>query len=137
MDTQPSFEQALESDMHQLASEISAKREQREMKDATEQQLVREAIRAFPGVRKDEEALKAEVFPQKITAQSSPLPAYAQTAAPEVKLEIEYLLEIAFSKGLGPALAESKKSPDFVQDAFHDALAGKLYPMLQKKGVVK
>jgi hypothetical protein len=137
MDAQPSFEQALESDMHQLAAEISAQREQREMKDATEKELVKEAIRSFPGVHKDEEVLKAEVFPQKMTAGSSPLPAYAQTAAPEVKLEIEYLLDVALNKGLGAALAESKKSPDFVQDAFHDTLVGKLYPILQQKGIVK
>src|SRR6185369_12524381 len=127
MDQQPSFEQALESDMHQLAAEISAKREQREMKDATEQQLVKEAIRAFPGTHKSEDQLKAEVFPVAASSNSSPLPAYAQTASPEVKLEIEYLLEVVLQKGLGAALSESKKSPEFVQDAFHDALAGKLY----------
>jgi hypothetical protein len=54
-----------------------------------------------------------------------------------VRLEIEYLLDIALQKGVGPALAESAKSPYFVQDAFHDALAGKLYPELQKRGLMK
>jgi hypothetical protein len=40
-------------------------------------------------------------------------------------------------KGIGSALTESAKSPYFVQDAFHDALAGKLYPELQKRGMIK
>ena len=30
-----------------------------------------------------------------------------------------------------------QKSPYFVQDALHDALAGKLYPELRRRGVVK
>ena len=65
------------------------------------------------------------------------MPAYAQNAAPEIKLEIEYLLDLAFQKGIATALAESAKSPYFVQDAFHDALAGRLYPEMQKRGLMK
>jgi hypothetical protein len=68
---------------------------------------------------------------------NSPLPAYAQSAAPEIRLEIEYLLDIALHKGIGIALSESAKSPYFVQDAFHDALAGRLYLELQKRGLMK
>ena len=137
MDQPQSFEQALESDMHQLATEINAQRERREMKDVAEKELVKEAIRAFPGVHSAEAPLATEVFPQSTSNTQSPLPAYAQGAAPEVKLEIEYLLDIAFQKGLAAALGESKKSPEYVQDAFHDALAGKLYPIMQQKGMVK
>jgi hypothetical protein len=47
------------------------------------------------------------------------------------------LLDLALRDGLSKALSESEKSPYFVQDAFHDALAGKLYPELQKRGIVK
>jgi len=65
------------------------------------------------------------------------LPAYVDSASPEVKLEIEYLLDVALKQGIGKALAESQKSPYFVQDAFHDALAGALYPELQQRGIVK
>ncbi len=66
-----------------------------------------------------------------------PLPAYAQAASPEVKREIEHLLDVAMAKGISEALAESEKAPYFVQDAFHDALAGKLYPELQQRGLIK
>ena len=54
-----------------------------------------------------------------------------------MKLEIEYLCDMALRKGIATAMSESEKSPYFVQDAFHDALAGKLYPELQKRGIVK
>lgn len=129
-----SFEHALESDMKTLAAEINHQRENPEAKNTPEQQLVKEAIRAFPELKNQPQAAasaKAAANP------ASPLPAYAQNAPAEVKLEIEYLLDVAFKKGLGPALAESQKAPAFVQDAFHDALAGKLYPELQKRGIVK
>ena len=46
-------------------------------------------------------------------------------------------MSIALTQGLDKALAESRKSPYFVQDALHDALAGRLYPELQKRGIVK
>jgi hypothetical protein len=80
--------------------------------------------------------MQTGAMPVDATA-SNPLPDYAQNAAPEVKLEIEYLLDLALRDGLSKALSESEKSPYFVQDAFHDALAGKLYPELQKRGIVK
>jgi hypothetical protein len=134
----PSFEQAtIEADMKTLAAEIRKNREQPELKNASEKELLKEAIRTFPslGERQPSAAVPAPAVPANSAAQS-PLPAYAQNAPAEVKLEIEYLLDIAFRQGIGKALDESKKSPYFVQDAFHDALAGKLYPELQKKGIV-
>jgi hypothetical protein len=143
MDT-PSFETSLESDMQHLAAEIRGQRERPEMKDAAEQELVREAIRAFPEMKNQPQGTGGAAASATQSAPASapdnpasPLPAYAQHAPAEVKLEIEYLLDIALKKGIGPALTESQKSPAFVQDAFHDALAGRLYPELQKRGVVK
>jgi hypothetical protein len=129
------FEKNLESDMQHLATEIQTQREKPEMKNAAEQELVKEAIRAFPELKNQPQAAAAAADPYDNTA--SPLPAYAQNAPAEVRLEIEYLLDIAFKKGIGEALTQSQKSPAFVQDAFHDALAGRLYPELQKRGIVK
>jgi hypothetical protein len=146
MDQPTSFEKALESDMQQLAAEIKGQRERPEMQSAGEQELVREAIRAFPelpkNVNEQPQAAGGAVTsaPDNRAAgdnSNSPLPAYAQNASAEVKLEIEYLLDIALRKGIGTALAESQKSPAFVQGAFRDALAGRLYPELQKRGIVR
>jgi hypothetical protein len=135
MDT-PTFERtALEADMRTLAAEIKNQRERPEMKDAAEQKIVKEAIRAFPDLNGNKATTTVPAPTQ--SDDKSPLPAYAQSAPPEVKLEIEYLLDVALRKGLSVAMSESQKSNYFVQDAFHDALTGRLYPELQKKGIVK
>lgn len=140
MDTSPSFENALEADMRTLAAEIKRTQELKDVKNPEGLDVIKEAIRAFPQLeRPPANGVPVPPAPNAAAGPSdnSPLPAYAQSASPEVKLEIEYLIDVAFRKGIGPALAESAKSPYFVQDAFHDALAGKLYPELQKRGVVK
>jgi hypothetical protein len=136
MDQQPSFEQSLESDISRLAAEINTQREKPEMQNAAEQELVREAIRAFPELKNQPQSGGVPA-PKAADDATSPLPAYAQGAPAEVKLEIEYLLDIALTKGIGAALTQAQKSPAFVQDAFHDALAGRLYPELQHRGIVK
>ena len=139
-DQNSTFEHAaFEDDMKRLAAEIGNHRDRPEVKNLPERELVKEAIRVFP--RFEKTAPSAPVvpvpIPQAPTGSRSPLPDYAKDAAPEVKLEIEYLLDCALYQGLGKALAEADKSPYFVRDAFHDALAGKLYPELQKRGVIK
>lgn len=147
MPDQPtSFEQNLESDISRLAAEIKTQREKPEAQNVAEQELVKEAIRAFPELKNQPQAAASSAADSSGAAgapanatdnPASPLPAYAQNAPAEVKLEIEYLIDVALKKGIGTALTESQKSPAFVQDAFHDALAGRLYPELQKRGIVK
>lgn len=51
-----------------------------------------------------------------------------------VKNAVEVLLKITIDNGLLRALRKSKKYPPFIQDAFHDALADKLVPELEKRG---
>lgn len=132
-DQASSFEyRALEEDLKTLAAEIRRNEEHGEMKNVEGIEIVKEAIRAFPQRSNDPASV-----PSPQAQSNSPLPAYAQSAPAEVKLEIEYLLDVAFKHGMSKALAEAEKSPDFVRDAFHDALAGRLYPELQKRGMVK
>lgn len=146
MDEIPVFEKTLETDIETLAAQIKSNRKNAVEQNYNERELVKEVIRAFPNFEKPA-ASTTVPQPTKDSAShndgasfmsaTSPLPDYAQSAAPEVRLEIEYLLDIALRHGIGKALSESEKSPYFVQDAFHDALAGKLYPELQKRGIVK
>lgn len=151
MDEAPAFEygKALENDMRVLAAEVQRSREDIERQSMGERELLKEAIRAFPRLNSAERTpsgaplsapqpgVPVPAVPSPAPAGPSPLPDYAQTAPAEVKLEIEYLLDLALQHGIGKALSESEKSPYFVQDAFHDALAGKLYPELQKRGIIK
>ena len=48
-----------------------------------------------------------------------------------------FLLDLAFHHGIEKANSEAKKSSPFIVDAFHDALVTKLYPELQKRGIVE
>lgn len=142
----PSFEhQPLESDLKAIATEVNYTQagQEREGKDIEGIEAVKNAIRAFPTLNNHERVANVSA-PAPVAASTSaaaaatnPLPAYADAATPEVKREIEYLLDVAMQKGIGEALTASEKSPYFVQDAFHDALAGKLYPELQKRGLIK
>jgi hypothetical protein len=138
MDSSSSFEHVLETDMKTLAAEIHHTQEMKDAKNMEGLDAVKEAIRAFPQLNHEMPDGNGVPMPPTTPGQAaSPLPTYAQNAAPEIKLEIEYLLDIALRKGISAALSESAKSPYFVQDAFHDALAGRLYPELQKRGLVK
>lgn len=136
-----SFEYAaLEADMRRLAEQIKNQREQMTGETRTERQIVKEAIRLFPNLQGTQNKMPTPPPPApapKDDDSNSPLPDYAEDAPAEVKLEIEYLCDVALRKGISAALSESEKSPYFVQDAFHDSLAGKLYPELQKRGAVK
>ncbi len=134
-----SFEHALEADMKTLAAEIHRTQEMKDVKNMEGLDAVKEAIRAFPQLGHELPDDNGVPVPPANgqSFSNSPLPAYAQDAPPEIRLEIEYLLDIALHKGIGAALSESAKSPYFVQDAFHDALAGRLYPELQKRGLMK
>lgn len=124
--------------MKTLAAEIHRTQEMKDTKNVEGLDAVKEAIRAFPQLGHEmPDGNGVPAAPATSGEANSPLPAYAQNAPAEIKLEIEYLLDLAFRKGIAAALSESAKSPYFVQDAFHDALAGRLYPELQKRGLMK
>lgn len=140
MAEESSFEYAaLEADMRRLAEQIKSQRERPAGESKSERQLVKEAIRVFPNLQGNQNKMPAAATPAAPQADSSqsPLPDYAKDAPAEVKLEVEYLCDLALRKGIAAAVSESEKSPYFVQDVFHDALAGKLYGELQKRGIVK
>lgn len=119
----------LEADIQRLAQEIKAHKERPESKNLGDQEILKAAIQSL--------AAESQTTPTIQQQTLSPLPDYAQNASAETKLEIEYLLDIAFHRGIAKANAEAKKSNAFVLDAFHDALAGKLYPEFQKRGLLK
>ena len=122
----------IETDIRAIAEEMEKHREAPETRHLTSRELLRHSIRSYTGVQPQPAAP-----PPAGQAASAVLPDYAQTAAPEAKLEIESLLGLAFREGVLKATDEAAKSSPFVTDAFHDALAGKLYEELKKRGLVK
>jgi hypothetical protein len=97
MDSSSSFEHALEADMKTLAAEIHRTQEMKDAKNAEGLDAVKEAIRAFPQFdhgASDDNGMPVPAADVRAFS-NSPLPVYAQSAAPEIRLEIEYLLDIA------------------------------------------
>ena len=126
----PSFEHdILEADIKRLAAEVQGHREKPEAHRLSDQEILRKSLQSLGGTQ-----LVSTVQKQP---SDSPLPDYAKDAPAEAKLEIEYLLDLALHHGIEKANSEAKKSSPFIVDAFHDALVTKLYPELQKRGIVK
>ena len=117
--------QALEADMDRLAGEIALAKENPEVKSTSGQELLKQAIRSLH-----------HAAPVQQNDANSVLPQYAANASPSTKLEIEYLLDLAIHSGLLKASQAAKNAPPFVLDAFHDALAGRLYPEFKKRGLL-
>lgn len=130
-----SFEQAVEKDIERLSAEVKLNREHPEMKSLSGQELLKHSLRSMSGTQAPAPA-DDDGGAGSVNVLQNPLPAYAESASPETKLEIEHLLEIAFREGIAKANAEASKSNPFVLDAFHDALAGKLYPELKRRNIV-
>lgn len=130
MAEQSHFEhQLLEADIKRLAAEVQKHRENPETRHLSEQEILKKSLQSVAGTQ--------PISSVQTQPSDSPLPDYMKDAPAEAKLEIEYLLDIAFHQGIEKANAEAKKSSPFVVDAFHDALVTKLYPELQKRGIVK
>jgi hypothetical protein len=123
--------EVLENDMKKLAAEIKAIKVKAESNHISEQEIIKKSLSALVPVHsKNTQAAQQQ-------ASSSPLPQYAESFSPETKLEIEYLLDMAFREGITKALDEAQKSQNpLILDAFHDALAGKLHPELKKRGIL-
>ena len=115
-----------EAEMRQVAEAVEKHRERPEFKGLSDQELLKRAIQSM--------------VPQSGTtepvSQTSPS-SYPESVPPQAKLEVEHLLDIALNRGLGEAVKEASGSSPFVLDAFHDALAGRLYPELKKRGLLK
>src|SRR3989344_7521231 len=127
----PQFEHAaLEQDIKRLAVEIQSRRDRAETQGVSSKEVIKQTIQGMQPTDTPAPAPGGNVI-------QNPLPDYAASAPPETKLEIKYLLELAFHQGILKATAAAQKTSPFVMDAFHDALAGQLYEELQKRGIVE
>jgi len=80
-----------------------------------------------------------EIVKQSIQAMAPPPPPQQQAneaVPPDIEAKVESLLSAALSEGIYKANSDAQKSHPFVMDSFHDALVGKFYPELQKRGIV-
>ncbi len=127
--------ETLETEMRALALEVKKHREHPGLKSLSDRELIKRSVKAM---EVPETNAPKVIPPANFSAQSiGPLPAYAQHAPDDVKLEIAYLVDMAFHRGgVAKANALAKKSDLFVLDAFHDVVAGKLYEQMKKRGLL-
>lgn len=121
----------LEEDMKRLASEVER---QKEIES-------REVIKAALGAKIREGEPTAPSREAIGPAGASPLPAYSDDTAPELRLKVERLVDVAWHKGVDTAVAEAKtlakqKDGAALLDMFHDALTGKLHEEMVKRGLL-
>ncbi len=121
--------EAFEKDIERISQGIEKYRELPGGESGGGQELVKKSIQSVVSAAPPPAAPAPK--------QSGALPDYASSAPPASKTEIEYLVSMALNQGLDKANAEAAKSSPFVMDAFHDALAAKLYPELKKRGIIK
>lgn len=118
-------------DIEKIGKEVAEKKFAPEVKQYSDQDLVKQAI-------------KPMVYPQgkpaPSQAQSSEedkfLPDYLKDATPQIKNQVEKLLEDTIRNGLASGINEAKKMPPFILDAYHDALTDKLHDELKKRGII-
>lgn len=129
LEAQKSAHEILENDIQKLAEQVKAIKIKAEKNHISEVEIIKKSLAALTSLP-----------PQQTTSSQNNtnlLPQYAASFPPETNLEIEYLLDMAFHQGIIKALNQALKSQNpAIIDAFHDALAGKLYDELKKRKII-
>lgn len=131
------FNEKLEVGLIKIGEEVKKQIEQPEARILPEREVLKQSIQSvaaqIPNASAAAEAAKNESDKRTV------LPDYLQSGGTDkaATAEVERLVGIAFDEGLFSALAEARKRPPFVEDAFHDALTDKLLPELKKRGFLK
>ena len=132
----------LEQEIKELHEKLSLEGGRPERKETSEREIWRKIVR--------EKYLPPQTSPMPEPAtperpleagESAFLPHYLKDAPPDVKLKVEELIEIAWHEGnITKALEKATHEGLFFLNAFHDALADRLYEKLQemkRRGVIK
>lgn len=108
----------LESDIERIQQRLSEFKELPEARDMSEPQMVKKAVESFA--------------PQPSGDVSTPA---TDEAPSDADREVEELLKTVFESGLEQAVSAASRMHPYVMDAFHDAIVGKLYRELEKRGI--
>jgi hypothetical protein len=126
----PEAPPTLEADIQRLSREVNRLKNLPEHEGKSNQELLRQSIVNYS-------ASAAATTPPAKTADrddKNPLPSYAKDIPSAMKLEVEHLLEKAFTEGVDKATREAAQTNPYIMDVFHDALTTHLYPELKKRG---
>lgn len=135
MTTIKNFQEKLEQDLARVTAEIEKRRE-RAPEMSSREVLKQSLAAAAPPPIIAKEVHRESPLPAPSASEQERIPSYLSEEAPEVKAEVERLVTLALAKGLAPAVEEAAKKSPFMLDALHDALADKLLPELEKRGII-
>ena len=124
----------LERDIEILSKEIAEKRNLSEYKELPEKELVKQVLQSLikePAVQ----SIVPSLQPTE-SAEKNFLPGYLKDFPAETKLQVEQLIDLTFHQGIEKVVARAKRASPFILDAFHDALADKLYEELKNRKLI-
>lgn len=125
---------ALEADIERLSKEIAEKKKLSEYKEVSERELIKQSIQPLIKQQSIRPA-PTPSQPQKPTEQTI-IPDYLKNSPPEIKLQVERLVNSVFHQGIEKTVKEASKAGAFILDALHDALTDKLYEELKRRKLI-
>lgn len=125
---------ALEADIKRLSREIAEKRNLPEYKEVPERELIKQTLQ--PLVKQPSIQPSKPTTQPAAPAEESIIPDYLKDSPPEIKLQVEKLVDSVFHQGIEKTVKEANQAGPFILDAFHDALTDKLYDELKKRNLI-
>jgi len=119
---------AFEADIGRLETEIQNLREKPEFRGVGDHEVMKEAIKTITPSSQNS-------FQEGSGGGGSADQVGFEPVPEEIKLEVENLVNLAFSEGIQKAIKKADKSSAFVIDTFHDILAGRLREEFKKRGL--
>jgi hypothetical protein len=110
-----------ESDLKRIEGQINKFKELPEAESMAPQEIVRQSVKQIAPLVGD---------------VSAPVPAQPMNPPDEAEKTVEYLVNMAITEGVVKANQAAKDAEPFVMDSFHDAMVGRFYPELQKRGII-
>ena len=142
------FDEKLEQDLQRVGAKVKQIKEGLESERFEKKEVVKQSVRklADEDIQKETEKISSvkasEDEPSFAKASEDEKERYFPDYVEEKDVDeqtkqiIEALLQLTVDKGILTALRQSKKYSPFIQDVFHDALADKLTPELEKRGIL-
>jgi hypothetical protein len=123
----------LEADIERLSREIAEKKNLPEYKNLPARELIKQTIQPMIG---QDARYKIQATSEEKKAEETFLPDYLKELPAETKLQVAQLVDLTFHQGIEKVVSRARRANPFILDAFHDALADKLYEELKKRELI-
>lgn len=134
------FKNPIELEIEALSKEIEAKRRELEAgvgvvhESTGEKEVVRASLAEKINAQLPPSI--APLGPVPVAPAASSTGSYLDDLDPETTEKVNALIQEVFDKGLERAIKDAKNLEPYVLDAFHDALADRMYQELKRRKVI-